>query len=572
MSEVRYVEHPQANINGLINSVNAMTSHVDSLSSEVVHVNSQVNEVQRSFEEFLQEFRRFVEKDLKDRRLAEALSDRVILQDELAAKFTRHQTVRKYVTGILQAADVSLVKKETMAECTEELMVAVPHYWLVPALIALVAWLNDDKDLAERALREAIARDDEKTSLLFALICRRASRNHAANTWLHRYFSMQDPLNIERKLIVVLDAYANGLFGGDSRGLCAQQLGAWIAELEETVGFREKQIERWKTAIEGKIPGNSHSQYQYLSKYAKNWEAIRNTLNNSMLHAEMHTYLRSVFEHPAEDLKDLKKELDDLLNSLVSNFDANELPLREQLRFADLVIEAKGDEGEAARRFSAEKSSFDEHSDLTQLLTNAAMNPELVHASHATQKLSMSISRDWMIAAYDDVTLKMRDRAVSEIEFEIEGFNGTTVDGSNEDALCVELEKHFTAVRDGRLAAVKQSPMDFFLLGAGVLVFLLGIFGVFPWFIGLIGAGLGALKFFMGKKKVEQDIQAIKDHFTKVIADGKAIVKALCAETIDFRREVAAHEQDYEPLMNYMKDIAPERFVKNNGQRNIGIA
>ena len=49
-----------------------------------------------------------------------------------------------------------------------------------PALVALAAWLNDQQDLAQRALAEAIRRDDEKTSLLFSLVSRRAGRLSAA--------------------------------------------------------------------------------------------------------------------------------------------------------------------------------------------------------------------------------------------------------------------------------------------------------------------------------------------------------------------------------------------------------
>lgn len=568
--EVRYVEHPSADISGLVGAVQSMKNQVANLSTEVVDVHSQVDAIETSFKEFLNDFRRYVEKDLKDRRLQEALSDRVALQQELEQRFSRHQMVRYYVTGILQAADVSLVRKETMANCTEELMVAVPHYWLVPALIALTAWLNDNRELAEKALREAMARDDEKTSLLFALICRRASRNQAASAWLQRYFAMQDPMNIERKLIVVLDAYANGLFGGDSQGLCARQLGEWIAEMEDAVGFREEQVKRWEKAIAGKIPGGSYGKdYPYLAKYSKSWGAIERTLNNSRLHGQMQAYLRGVFEQKPTGVTELKKQLDELLNSLVTNYDSAELPLRQQKRIADLVVETQGDEPEAMRRFEAEKPSFDERSDLTQLLTNAAMNPELVHASSATQKLSMSVSRDWLIEAYDNVTLKNRSEAVNEIEFEIEGFVGTTVDGRNADDLASRSEQYFTEIRDGRIAAVKQSPMDYFLLGAGALAFILGIATAFPWYVGLAALGLGILKFILGKRKVKKDIEDIRASFEQLMQDAKGIIQALCAETIDLRRAVARLEAEYDPLMAYMKDIAPENFVKNNGQRGM---
>lgn len=571
--EVRYVEHPQANLSYLVDAVQTMQTQVNSLSSEVTTVDRQVETIQSQFEDFMNEFRRFVVQNVKDRRLQEALSDRVSLQQELEQRFSRHQTVRKHVTGILQASDVKLVRKETVADCTEELMISVPHYWLAPALIALSAWLNDNRDLAEKALREAMNRDDEKTSLLFCLICRRAQRNTAASEWLQRYFAMQDPMNIERKMIIVLDAYANGLFGGDSRGMCARQLATWIAEMEDTVGFREAQVARWENAILGKIPGEAHGgDYPYLSRYATNWQRINDMLNNAMLHGQMLSYLHGVFEQPATGVAELKEQLDALLNSLVTNYDSQELPLRERKRFADLIVQCKGDEAEASRLFDAEKSSFDERSDLTQLLTNAAMNPELVHASAATQKLSMSISRDWMIEAYDNVTLRNRSQAINEVEFEIEGFKASTAQGDDEEQLCARAKTHFDAIRDGRLANIKQSPMDFFLVGAGVVALVLGFAGVLPWIAGVVGCALGALKFVLGKKKVKQDIEDTYKSFEKLNEDVAGIIRAICAETVDLRRETAQLENGYIPLMDYMKGIAPEQYVMNNGQRSIGIA
>ncbi|MFR3890284.1 MAG: hypothetical protein ACLTW2_03370, partial [Eggerthellaceae bacterium] len=333
--------------------------------------------VTSEFEAFLQDFRHYVVQDLQDRRYQEALQDQVSIQQQLDDRFSQHQKVRRYVTGILQASDSKLVKKEVMETATSELMISIPHYWLVPALVALSAWINDNRELAETALREAMSRDDEKTSLLFALICRRASRNNATMVWLKRYFAMQDPMDIERKMIVVLDAYANGLFGGDSRSMCAEQIGGWIAEMEDVVGFRETQVSRWEQAIEAKTPSSIPSSYPYLEKYATNWSELRAMLSNCSLHQTLLDYIKGILEQPNGETGKLKKQLDELLDSLVTNYDNAELPLRQQKRVADLIIECKGDEAEALRRFDAERSAFDEKTDLMQLLTNAAMNPEL---------------------------------------------------------------------------------------------------------------------------------------------------------------------------------------------------
>ena len=50
---------------------------------------------------------------------------------------------------------------------------------------------------------KGIKRNDEKTSLFFALICRRADRKSAALKWTQRYLANQDEENLDRKKKIV---------------------------------------------------------------------------------------------------------------------------------------------------------------------------------------------------------------------------------------------------------------------------------------------------------------------------------------------------------------------------------
>lgn len=571
MADVVYRDYPEANLRGLENALRSMDNQIASLSVEVNSLNHQVGSLDQSFSSFLSEFKAFVVQDLKDKRLQEALNDQVTLQQELERRFARHQEVRKYVTGILQASDVKLVRKSTMENATEELMISVPHYWLVPALVAMAAWINDNRELAQKALREAINRDDEKTSLLFCLICRRASRNNASLSWLQRYFKMQDPMDIENKMIVVLDAYANGLFGADARGECIQQIGLWIAEMEDVVGFRETQVQRWQDAIRGKIVHQNTDSFKYLKQYATNWSSIQNMLNNAGLHAQMHAYLESVFESPPDDVKDLKEKLDQLLDSLVSNYDLDELPLRKDLQMCNLIIENQGDEQEALRIFNSQKSIFDEKTDLTHLLTNAAMNPELVHASLATQKLSMSISKDWMIEAYESIHLENQLQEVSLIELDIDGFKCSTEEGENESQLCDDVKSYLHDQRDKQLAQTKQPVTDYYWAAGGVGVFLISLFGGLA-LIGLIALGLGAAKMYLGRRKYLRTLEQIKEKYENNVKSYQELIKAICAEVIDLRRLTRQLDSAYPPLKDYMKHIEPQQFIQSFGERQIYTA
>ena len=210
-------------INVVNDNLSVVNRNLGAVAEQVDGLNNNVEVMDSKLEQLAQDFLAFVRQDATDKELQRAMTDIIRIRQELDKKFGNYDEVRNRTTGILQAVDVSLVRKETIASCTEELMLATPKYWLAPCLIALSAWINNNKELAEKAINEALKRDDEKSSLLFALISRRGNRFNASEVWLERYLSMQDPTALERDMVVVIDAYASGLFGGDSHGSVTAQ-------------------------------------------------------------------------------------------------------------------------------------------------------------------------------------------------------------------------------------------------------------------------------------------------------------------------------------------------------------
>ena len=106
-------------------------------------------------------------------------------------------------------------------------------------MVALAAWINDQPELAEKAVKEGLKRNDEKTSLFFALICRRANRKNACLKWTQRYLANQDEENLDRNSIIILDAFASGLLGADTEGVISRQMNEWLSRLEDKPGFTE---------------------------------------------------------------------------------------------------------------------------------------------------------------------------------------------------------------------------------------------------------------------------------------------------------------------------------------------
>lgn len=67
--------------------------------------------------------------------------------------------------------------------------------------------------------------------------------------WIQRYLANQDERELDRKAIVILDAFASGLFGADTEGIVSRQMTEWMDRLTSEPGFTGKQIQNWEDAI-----------------------------------------------------------------------------------------------------------------------------------------------------------------------------------------------------------------------------------------------------------------------------------------------------------------------------------
>lgn len=423
-----------ANLKYIENNLASIHSDLEVIDSNVGNVNDNVQYVYKEIEALASEFHDFVQLQMKANAKSNAQQRLIQIRQEIEKKYGHYDIVRRTTTGILQADDLGIVKKDTISNATEELMISTPGYWLAPCLVALAAWISDKPELAEKALREGIKRNDEKTSLFFALICRRAGRKQAALKWTQRYLENQDEEALDRKTVIILDAFASGLLGADSEGIVSKQMGKWIEHLSEKPGFVEQQTSQWSEAINLKRKPLEEDGYTYLRKYSSTWPTLQDIMEGAELHAEILSYFVDIFEQQSAT-EELKVQLDEILNTLVTDFDDEELPLRKEEKYNRFVVEFDGDEKRAQQNMAIEQTAFETKKDFTQLLTDAAMKPESSNASVSTQKFAIALSKDWISNAYNDVVAKNRSKIPNEIEIKVDSFTDKTTDGQNEEEL-----------------------------------------------------------------------------------------------------------------------------------------
>lgn len=562
----------QADLRTIERNLGAIHEDLQVIDSGVDTVNSNVKVVYDEIGSLAQEFHDFIAVQQRANRLGQAETRLVKIRQELDKKYGHYDIVRRTTTGILQADDLGIVKKDTINTATEEMMISTPGYWLAPCLVALAAWINDQPELADKALREGIRRNDEKTSLFFALICRRADRKDACLKWTQRYLANQDEENLDRKAIIVLDAFASGLLGADTEGVISKQMDEWLTHLEEKPGFVEQQTQQWSDAINLKREPVDTSSYTYLRKYSKTWPVLEDIMEGACLHATMLDYLTGIFEQEASNAS-LKEQLDEILNSLVSDFDDEELPLRKEEKFEQFVVDFGGDEQRAKANMQIEQTAFETHKDFTQLLTDAAMKPESSNASVSTQKFAFALSRDWVLNAYNDIVAKNRMKIPNEIEINVDTFNDKTTDGQNEADLIDRFNRLIDSERDAALAKCVLSGFDMFCLYGGAVIAVVGLMMMatgsgFLGFIALI-AGVGlVLKHYSTKKNIETTKQNITTQFEQKRKSGSEIIRATLAEVVDFRMEFAERDAESEKVTDFLEQIRPDQYVRKLADSN----
>ncbi|MGX4587611.1 hypothetical protein [Paenibacillus chitinolyticus] len=544
-----------ADLSRLEGNIRVLANNIEHVSGQVSSVSQEVLETQSKIEQLVQEFQEYVRKDQLEKNLQLAETRLVKVRQEIETKYGHYSEVRRRTTGILQAVDVSLVKKETIENSTEEHMLAAPRYWLAPALIALASWLNDNKELADKAMMEALRRDDEKTSLFFALVTRRGARYKASREWLDRYFNLQDPHQLEREIVVLIDGFSNGIFGPDARIKTGKQIETWIEELSQKVGFVEEQHASWKTALQMKTQKSSGESYPYLKDYSPTWPNLETSMEGAKLHAIIHDYFIDIFQKEITPSKSIAFAVDALLDTLVSKFDDEELPLRRDERLLSLIVDENGDRDRAQTMFAAEKT-LEERISFTQLLTNFAMHPEVSNASLATQKLSIALSKEWIRQAHDDLTAENRSNVPYSIEISIDDWKSHTNDGSNEAELIQSLTEHMEKRKEDDVARVKLDGRHWTALVLGIGFALMGF--MLPVFF-VLGA-VGVFYWYTSKRNLVNIKAKVVEDYDRLLTSCKDILRAVLADVVEWRREYASEDAKAGKVTEFLDSISPEQY------------
>lgn len=435
------------NLGGVERELARLGNKVDALGSHVSSVESQISEVRDDLAALRNDFLTMMEEQRRASALEQAATELVSVRQEMERKFGNYGVVRNTMVGILQATDAALVRKATISTVSEELMISTPDYWLAPVLVALAAWINNNRDLAERAIAEAVRRDNEHSSLAMALICRRNHRTGTCYEWLARYFSTQNAAKIDMDSMVYIDAYVNGIFGPDEKHLCDDYMTRWIGQIQsQTPQFEEKQSQSWAEYFRT-YETDGGFKYPALKAVVKEFGYIDKYLGKINAIEKISTGFEGI-RNAEIDSRTLAEQVDSHLMELVNSDDPKERQLREEEEYLLAVKACEGDVTQARRMVNQRRQEKREQTvSIVEQMTRVARDKSRGVDHHKKTALRF-------LGGYiNDGFARYRDEETpdfpQEVTLELDGWSGRATTGDEAAAL----KSDYASFMEGQKAA-----------------------------------------------------------------------------------------------------------------------
>lgn len=528
---------------------NQINNNIATVNDNVRVVDNKVHQVNRELADLRDKFVQMMKEQRMAAALQRALTEIIRIRQELEQKYGSYQLVRNTMLGILQANDLALVRNETIATASEELMISTPKYWLAPCVVALSAWIADNKELANRALNEALKRDAEKTSLVFALVCRRSAhtgdekaneaKNIACFKWLSCYFSMQKAKSMKRSIITYINAYVNGVFGANEsekmKEICDfdSYVAKWMKDIDANGTLEAEQSAYWAEFYESRCK-NIHEDYPFLKNTCPQFEQINTYVRRINAVDEIFDHFASIASAKVDKTR-LAEMIDNELMTLVSKFDDDEAPLREEEELMTLIKELKGDEDHAKRIVAARKiKRADPPVNFAEQLTQAITSPDTGNDIASARKTSCKFLSKYIVPAYHKFISEKRSEFPESIDINFDDWHGSTTDGSNKDKLKRDYAAGVNAKRNAELSTIKK-PLKFLIIAAVLaVVAIIGfVAGAAPLgIIGLIATAVMVVTWFNKNKKNKADALAIDSKYDEMIKNGCSIIEKAIGEWV----------------------------------------
>lgn len=411
-------------------AVNNLNQTIDSFKSKVDvkinSVNTSTTSIRQTTDRIYDSISKFKQDMIQNEEKQLAHENIMRIDQILKEQFGDHDAIRKTVMGVVKDFDINLVRNSSIQEISEELWITSSRYWLSYALLAITAWINDYKEVAANALAECVRRDPVKASLFFCLLNLRFGRNTIAKKWFFEYLKTLDPTKVQQESAILLQAYLNGLFGTDKEleNGVNNVIKGWLSELNADQTIAGELVNSYQKYIQ-LLPPVKRCNYTALPQCCSIYGAIKQSSEDVSKYQKLMAQIDAMDVELEEQTEaNYKSRLDAILMNLISNYDSEELELKEQQAYFNFVIDNNGRLDAARAQYEEYQNVQKESFNIGKQMIKWAVYDDADQTDIHVKKFGLQNTKEWFKSAVENWAVSLQESLPLDFPLAIDTWSG----------------------------------------------------------------------------------------------------------------------------------------------------
>lgn len=518
----------------------ALDEFKDTVEESITTIEDTTRDVQTTADQLCKNMEGFRDALICDEEVQIA-NERIMNIDQIIKeRFSNHIAIRRTVMGVVRDFDISLVRSSTIEELSQELWLTSSRYWLSYALIAITAWVNDYPDQARNALSESVRKDSIKTNLFFCLVNLRFGRMKAARKWFYAYFRTLDPTMLQQETAILLQSFLDGIFGRDKEleHDIIELIDDWLSIINESEQISRELLDSYERYINNLNP-QTNFRYASILEFCLDSGKLQKIYRDVSKFQLLLDFVKSldVEAEPQYD-SNYKDRVDAILINLISNYDADELKLRQDQESFRCIVENRGDLKKAREKYANQTALTEQNFNIGKQMIDWAAYDDDGQTDIQVRKFGFQNTRRWFARAVANFDDRLQEAMPTEFTLRIDTWTGVT-NGNDHAQQLESIRNHF---ENNKFQNIFLNNPN--ILAALLFIASLGLAFVTPYV--LIAAAAAAsfmgIRSWKALREYPQRIRAAIDHFNAVMS-----------ELAEFRRSCGAERAKKDEILSIAK-------------------
>lgn len=457
--------------------------------------------------------------------------------------FADFGTVRKIVQGMLDNLNLNMISDAIIYKSVEKEHLKIPNYWLTSVLLSIMAWKNDDKELAERAIAISVKLDKKNSSIFYMLFNIRMGREDAALKWFMLYQECELKGSDQATFLLLFSLLSKTIHNNVEDKIkyeITDFINRVIAMNLKSEGYDEasllETIERYLTRMKGDDALETTMLRRCLTDYGDMADIVALAKNNVNV-------LQFIMD--VANVTDLEKNtfVEQFINDEIAKPNEVELSVYDEIEYNELVIACNGDMEQTNEIYSKRKEKRKKDLNLIMEMIDWIYGRSADEAVNKQVRKNMfTLTKELQKKAVDQYFDHYRNRR-KDVHPAVLSEYATDVDFNNREGERKKITTFFESERDRQLSQIK-----YMIAIAGAVVGVLGLgfatkntAGIIFALAGVAMVAYNIISNNMQKKHIEETCQLN-------IKSKNDTMDALFAEYEVYKQVFAEYDAYYDPV------------------------